>query len=30
MINLDNIPVTDKHKVYTQKIKDTINNFLTQ
>ena len=30
MINLDNIPVTDKHKVYTQKIKETINNFLTQ
>ena len=30
MINLDNIPVTDKHEVYTQKIKDTINNFLTQ
>ena len=30
MINLDNIPVTDKHKVCTQKIKDTINNFLTQ
>ena len=29
MINLDNIPVTDKHKVYTQKIKETINNFLT-
>lgn len=30
MINLDNIPLTDKHKVYTQKIKDTITNFLTQ
>ena len=30
MINLDNIPVTDKHKAYTQKIKNTINNFLTQ
>jgi hypothetical protein len=30
MINLDNIPLTYKHKVYTQKIKDTITNFLTQ
>ena len=30
MINLDNIPAMEKHKVHTQKIKDTINNFLTQ
>ena len=30
MINLDNIPAMEKHKAHTQKIKDSINNFLTQ
>ena len=30
MINLDNIPAMDKHKVHTQKIIDTLNKFLTQ
>ena len=30
MINLDNIPAMDKHKVQTKKIKDTISKFLIQ
>jgi hypothetical protein len=30
MINLDNIPAMDKHKVQAKKIKDIINKFLIQ